>query len=461
MITGRSSHQTTFYQLLGNTIVAGVTHNTVWFALIFYIYLETQSVVAASIISGIYMVALTVTGVWFGGLVDRYPKRRVLIASGLVSLMIYVLGYALYLATPEAAFTRLTSGTLWAFAVLLLASVISGNIRSIALPTLITALVPEDRRDRANGLAGTATGIAFVITSAISGVLVGWSGMHGVLILAIAMMGATVLHLVALPIPEAETGQAAGTATRLDVRGTLTILAAVPGLVGLIAFTTLNNLLGGVFMGLMDAYGLSLVSVQVWGFLWAFLSCGFIVGGLIIARRGLGKNPLATMFVANLVIWAVSSLFTIQPSIVLLTAGMAIYLCIVPFIEAAEHTIMQKVVPQERQGRAFGFAHSVESAAAPLTTLLIGPVAELVAIPFMTTGAGARLISGWFGTGADRGMALVFTLTGIVGLVATLVAMNTRAYRLLSACYAGTAVSRSRRGTLTAVDLRACRAGAE
>ncbi len=271
------------------------------------------------------MVALTVTGVWFGGLVDRYPKRRVLIASGLVSLMIYVLGYALYLATPEAAFTRLTSGTLWAFAVLLLASVISGNIRSIALPTLITALVPEDRRDRANGLAGTATGIAFVITSAISGVLVGWSGMHGVLILAIAMMGATVLHLIALPIPEAETGQAAGTATRLDVRGTLTILAAVPGLIGLIAFTTLNNRLGGVFRGLMDAHGLSLVSVQVWGFLWAFLSCGFIVGGLIIARRGLGKNPLATMFVANLVIWAVSSLFTIQPSIVLLTAGMAIY----------------------------------------------------------------------------------------------------------------------------------------
>ncbi len=47
MITGRSSHQTTFYQLLGNTIVAGVTHNTVWFALIFYIYLETQSVVVA------------------------------------------------------------------------------------------------------------------------------------------------------------------------------------------------------------------------------------------------------------------------------------------------------------------------------------------------------------------------------------------------------------------------------
>ena len=35
-------------------------------------------------------------------------------------------------------------------------------------------------------------------------------------------------------------------------------------------------------MSLMDAYGLSLVSVQVWGALWGGLGLGFIVGGLYI-----------------------------------------------------------------------------------------------------------------------------------------------------------------------------------
>ena len=188
-------------------------------------------------------------------------------------------------------------------------------------------------------------------------------------------------------------------------------------------------------MGLMDAYGLSLVSVQVWGVLWAFLSCGFIVGGLFIAKWGLGKNPLRAMFAANICIWAVCTFFTIQPSIVLLTVGMFIYLCVVPFIEAAEHTIIQKVVPQDRQGRVFGFAQSVEMAASPLTTFFIGPIAQLIFIPFMTTGAGVGLIGGWFGTGADRGIALVFTLTGIIGLIMTLIAMNTKYFRLLSEQY--------------------------
>ena len=114
---------------------------------------------------------------------------------------------------------------------------------------------------------------------------------------------------------------------------------------------------------------------------------------------------------------------------------MFIYLSVVPFIEAAEQTIIQKVVPPDRQGRVFGFAQSVEMAASPLTTFFIGPIAELFFIPFMTTGAGVGLIGGWFGTGADRGIALVFTLTGIIGLIVTLIAMNTKYYKLLSERY--------------------------
>lgn len=41
----------------------------------------------------------------------------------------------------------------------------------------------------------------------------------------------------------------------------------MPGLVALIIFATINNALGGVYMALMDPYGLTLVSVEVWGLL--------------------------------------------------------------------------------------------------------------------------------------------------------------------------------------------------
>ena len=121
---------------------------------------------------------------------------------------------------------------------------------------------------------------------------------------------------------------------------------------------------------------------------------------------------------------------------------MFVYICLMPFIEAAEQTVLQKVVPSERQGRVFGFAQSVEQAASPLTAFLISPIAQFVVIPFMTTGAGAELIGAWFGTGPDRGLALVFTVTGLIGLAVTLVALGSRAYRQLSAHYRAEPITR-------------------
>ncbi len=424
----------TFYQILANTVIANVTNMTVWFAMIFFIYLETKSVTATSIVSGIYLVMTASLGIWFGSLVDHNKKKTVMILSGVISLIIYIIGFVLYISTPAETWKEPTSVTLWILNVLLLVGVIAGNLRSIAVPTLVTILIPEEERAKANGLTGTAFGIAFLICSAISGLLVGAGGMFYVLILGIVMMILSILHLWFLVIPEKEIVHLEHQ-PKVDLRGTFAVVAAIPGLMALILFSTINNFLGGTFMGLMDAYGLSLVSVETWGLLFAVISCGFIVGGLFISKYGLGKNPLVAMFAANIIIWIISAVFTIQPSIILLSVGMFIYISVVPFIEAAEQTILQKVVPQERQGRVFGFAQSVEQSASPLTTFLIGPIAETFFIPFMTTGAGVGLIGSWFGTGPARGIALVFVVTGIIGLILTIVAMNTKYYKLLSDRY--------------------------
>jgi DHA3 family multidrug efflux protein-like MFS transporter len=424
-----------FYQLLANVVLSSVTNMTVWFAIIFFTYLQTQAVLATSLISGIYLVTVAITGFWFGNIVDHNQKKLVMLSSSAISLVAYIIGFFVYTAVPVSSFTQLTSPTLWLLVLVLLVGVIAGNIRTIALPTVITFLIPEDLRDKANGLAGTATGIAFLMTSVISGFLVGHSGMYHVLLLAMVMMSATLVHLWFVPLHEKKIVSADGQSKKLEIGKTLAVIKKVPGLLPLILFTMFNNFLGGVFMALMDAYGLSLVTVQTWGVIWGFLSCAFILGGLIIAKFGLGKNPLQAMFSANITIWIISSFFTIYPSIIVLVVGIFIYLCVVPYIEAAEHTIIQKVVPRDRQGRVFGFAQSVEQAASPLTSFAIGPLTQFIFIPFMTTGAGVELIGSWFGTGPGRGIALVFTITGIIGLIVTLLARNSHYYRQLSSLY--------------------------
>jgi DHA3 family multidrug efflux protein-like MFS transporter len=388
----------------------------------------------------VFLASTMLTGIWFGSLVDHHPKVSVMQASAAVSLVLYSLALTHYLLTPEEDLRDPASVRLWVLVLLVMAGMIAGNLRTIALPTMVTALVPEAKRDRANGLVGTTSGVSFLVTSVISGLLVASSGMLGVLLLAIGSLVIALVHLPLVRLPH-DVGRAAADPGdhRVDLRGTVAVVRGIPGLPALIVFTALNNLLGGVFMALMDAYGLSLVSVQVWGFLWGALSGVFILGGLAIARTGLGRNPVRLILLANLVLWAATVVFPLRDSIVWLTAGMAVYMALIPYVEAAEQTVLQKVVPWERQGRVFGFAQSVEQSASPLTAFLISPVTQFVFIPFMTDGAGASWIGSWFGTGPSRGIALVFVLTALLGLALTGAALASRPYRDLSARYAAAA----------------------
>jgi len=259
------------------------------------------------------------------------------------------------------------------------------------------------------------------------------------MVLALVFTVLAFVHLWLVKIDEGrpeQTAEEKAEPRRVDIAGTIRVIAGVPGLFALIFFATINNFLGGIFMALLDAYGLSLVSVEIWGLLFGVLSTAFIAAGIIIARTGLGKSPLRTLLAVNCITWTVCIFFTIQPSIWLLAAGCFIWMFLGPYAEAAEQTTLQKVVPVERQGRVFGFAQSVEQAASPLTAFLIGPLTQFIVIPFMTDGLGADWIGGWFGTGPDRGIALVFTVAGFVGLVITIIAFNSKYYRQLSAAYA-------------------------
>jgi DHA3 family multidrug efflux protein-like MFS transporter len=108
----------------------------------------------------------------------------------------------------------------------------------------------------------------------------------------------------------------------------------------------------------------------------------------------------------------------------------------VPPVEAAEQTIIQKVVPYERQGRVFGVAAAMEAAAAPITAFLIAPIAEFLIIPYMNTREGQQRWGWLLGEGEARGIALICLFAGLIMVVAATLAFFTRSYRKLTELYA-------------------------
>jgi MFS transporter, DHA3 family, multidrug efflux protein len=110
-------------------------------------------------------------------------------------------------------------------------------------------------------------------------------------------------------------------------------------------------------------------------------------------------------------------------------------MCLMPAAEAAEQTIIQRVVPLKRQGRVFGLAQAVESASTPITAFIIAPIAQFAIIPYMNSDAGKQAFGWLLGDGQARGIALVFLVASLIMFIVVLFAFKTRAYRRLSESY--------------------------
>jgi DHA3 family multidrug efflux protein-like MFS transporter len=178
--------------------------------------------------------------------------------------------------------------------------------------------------------------------------------------------------------------------------------------------------------------------VELWGTYLALGATGFIVGGALVNKFGLGSNPLRTMLLAVILMGLLGAVFTLREWAWLYVAGIWLYLVLVPVVEAAEQTVIQRVVPRHRPGRVLGFAMAVESAAAPITAIRIAPIAQVWIIPYARSADGAAQLAPLLGEGTSRGIALVFLISGVILIAAALLAFLAPVYRRVSASYAGT-----------------------
>lgn len=424
-----------FYHLVWNTWLTTLWNNFLWFCLVFWAYLETRSVMVTSLIWWIYLVAIMFSWIFFWALVDHNKKKIAMIWSTFLSLIFYLVTAFVFFSNDVNIFKIASNIELWILVIVIMLWVVIWNIRMIALSTTVTMLFEEEERAKANWLVGIVNAIWFWIVSVFSWFTVWLLGMWWAIVISIILMVLSLVHLFFIKLEEKLPEYHEENKKEIDLKWTIKIVASISGLFALIFFTLFNNFLWWVFMSLMDPYGLSLVSVEVRWIIWWFLSTWFIVWWALITKFWLWKNPLKTLMIVNIIMWIQCIFFTSYSSIVLTAAWLFMFMVLHPFVEAAEQTILQKVVPFERQWRVFWFAQSVEQTASPLTAFFIWPIAELFVIPFMTTWAWVAIFGSWFGSGDDRALALIFSVTWIIWLIVTLLAFASKSYRNLSKKY--------------------------
>src|SRR5687768_1463982 len=95
-----------FHLILANSLIQNVTNFTVWFALVFWAFLETRSVFVTGMIGGVYLVLTAAPAIWLGSLVDHHRKKRVMLGSSAASLVLYAASLATLALVPDEAMAR-------------------------------------------------------------------------------------------------------------------------------------------------------------------------------------------------------------------------------------------------------------------------------------------------------------------------------------------------------------------
>src|SRR6185295_16536898 len=112
-----------FHLILANNLIQNVTNFTVWFALVFWAFLETRSVFVTGMIGGIYLVFTAGFAIWFGSLVDHHTKKRVMLGSSAASFVLYGASLAALTRVPDAAMQHQSASELWLFVLVVMLAV--------------------------------------------------------------------------------------------------------------------------------------------------------------------------------------------------------------------------------------------------------------------------------------------------------------------------------------------------
>jgi MFS family permease len=383
------------------------------FGLGVWVYQRTGSVTDLTLIFVCASVPGLLLAPFAGVYIDRWERRKVLALTDIGAALGTVSLLALLLAD------RLE---LWCIYLIVSFSAAFLSFQIPAFAATVTLMVPKGGLGKANGLLQLGGSAAQIAGPLLAGGLVPVIGLPGLIAcdLATFLVAMGTLFLVRIPNPErSETAPAGGLLE--EAAFSFRYLRRRPGLLGLLAFFALLNLLLAMSQVLATPLVLARGTATQLGMVLAIGGVGVLFGALVMSVWGgparrmsgvLGFSPVLGL--GCLVMGAAGSIPVVAGGIFLL--GFA-----VPIINGCDQALWQTKVEPELQGRVFGTRQLLEQFTAPLSYLAAGPLADRVFEPLLAPGGRlAGSVGRVLGVGPGRGIGLQFVTMGLLLIAATL-----------------------------------------
>lgn len=364
--------------LVSASTISNVGNGITSLAIPWFVLVTTGSAARTGIAGGLVVLALVVSGMFGGALVDRIGFKRASIISDLLSgVTVAIIPTLHYLDVLEY----------WHLLVLIFAGAIFDAPGDVARRSLVPAMarrvaMPLERANSAMELASQSS--RSLLAPIVAGLLIGLMGAAAVLYIDAATFAVSILLiglLIRQPRRETETASGAGpqgSSYLADFKAGFAYTIKDPFLSVIIPVSVLYNFIFSptiaVFLPVFAKEEFD--SASALGLIIAAFGAGSAIGTLAYGARG---HLISRFWILMVTVVLLAGTFW------LLAAATAIWMAMAALFVAGlaigptnvlAMTIVQNSVPEEMLGRVFGFMFAFGSAAAPLGVFLGGFLVE-------------------------------------------------------------------------------------
>lgn len=412
----------TFFTIWFGQMISLLGSQLTAFALGVWVYDQTRSVLMLALtqvaVQAPYVLLSPIAGVF----ADRWNRRTAMIVSD-----------------AGAGLSILVAGVLFINHQLQPWMIIPINMWMSSFQTLMwpsftaatTLLVPKEHYGRASGFTQLGEALPAIAGPAIAGILYASIQLGKMALIDFGSYIFSVLLLllfVRIPSPAVTVQQARGERSLWkEMRFGWDYITARKGLLALLIFFMAFNFLTGVISPLITPLILDNWDVSKLGIFNTLMGAGLLTGTLVMSAWGGTRRKIYSLLIFNLIsglFLAAAGLRTWYPLLVLCGFG---FMFTLPIVNASSQAIWQAKVAPDLQGRVFAFRRAIAMSASIVAPLLSAPLTDYVFKPAMSIGGVlAPVLGPIFGVGASRGIGVVFSLVGLLTLVATLIALSVK-----------------------------------
>ena len=409
----------TFLIVWFGQLVSLVGSSLTWFGLSVWVFLETGSVTALSMM----LLASTLPRILLspvaGAYVDRWNRRWVMIISdaltGVGTLVIVV------------AFLTDTIS----LGVLIVVGAFASAFQAFQWPAYqaaTTLLVPKERYSQASGMVQMAEAAGQLVAPFLGGVLLAFGGVATLLAVDVVTFFIAVISLLIVRFPKPPAS-----AVGKEARGSIWSESAFGfrylwhrhGLLALLVFFAGLNLTFGMISPIFVAYLLSFTSEAAMGTVLSLGSSGMLVGSIVASTWKVTTGRVRGIIVSTLILGVMLLTIGLSQWVVVIVVSLFGGMLVVPIATALSQSIWMSKVEPDVQGRVFATRSMISQFTQPIALLLVGPLAEFVFVPlFEDDGGSSGFLEGIFGTGDSAAYGAMFFCIGIYTILMTLLSYS-------------------------------------